>query len=202
MRSDAPALLPIFRSRHQADLLTVLLLHPDRSYSLTDLSRRLGVPLTTLHREAQRLTDAELITVETAGRTRLFRANTRNRAVGPLTQLLLITFGPHAVIADEFADLPDTDRVLVYGSWAARYNGVEGPPPHDVDVLVIGRPDRSDVYDAADRAEQRLGFPVNPTIRAPERWAEATDPLIQQIQDSPTVTAIDHTSNTDHQETQ
>lgn len=201
MRSDAPALLPIFRSRHQADLLTVLLLHPDRSYSLTDLSRRLGVPLTTLHREAQRLADADLITVETAGRTRLFRANSSNRAVAPLTQLLITTFGPHTVIRDEFADLPDTDRVLVYGSWAARYHGEEGPPPHDVDVLVIGRPDRGDVYEAADRAEQRLGFPVNPTIRSPDRWAEAADPLIQQIQASPAVTAIDHSSVTENQET-
>ena len=90
----------------------MLLLHPERSYSLTDLSHRLDVPLTTLHREAQRLADAELITVETAGRTRLFHANSSNRAVGPLTQLLITTFGPHTVIADEFADIPGADRFL------------------------------------------------------------------------------------------
>lgn len=37
-RSDAPPLLPILRSRHQADLLAVLLLHPDRAYTLIDLA--------------------------------------------------------------------------------------------------------------------------------------------------------------------
>jgi DNA-directed RNA polymerase specialized sigma24 family protein len=55
MRSEAPPLMPIFRSRHQADLLAWLLLHPDREYTTTELARRLGVPLTTLHREVQRL---------------------------------------------------------------------------------------------------------------------------------------------------
>lgn len=202
MRSEAPALLPIFRSRHQADLLTVLLLHPEQSYSLTDLSRRLRVPLTTLHREAQRLADADLISMETAGRTRLFRANTSNRAVGPLTELLITTFGPHTVIADEFAGIRDVDRTMVYGSWAARYYGAPGSPPYDVDVLVVGRPARDEVYDAADRAEQRLGFPVNPTVCSPERWAEAADPLIQQIQASHTLRVIDHRGDTDDQEAQ
>ena len=42
-RNDAPPLLPILRSRHQADLLAVLLLHPDRAYTLTDLARLLKV---------------------------------------------------------------------------------------------------------------------------------------------------------------
>lgn len=128
------------------------------------------------------------------GRTRLLHANPDNRAAGPLTQLIIVTFGPQVVIADEFADLPGAECVLVYGSWAARYHGRPGPLPHDVDVLFIGRPHRGDVYDAAVRAEQRLGFPVNPTVCPPDRWTEAPDPLIQQIQASPTVAAVDHTT--------
>ena len=38
MRSDAPALLPILRSRHLAEILTVLLLHPDVEYTLSELA--------------------------------------------------------------------------------------------------------------------------------------------------------------------
>jgi hypothetical protein len=49
---------------------------------------------------------------------------------------------------------------------------------------------RQDVYDAADRAEQRLGMPVNPVIRTAEAWREAADPLIQQIQSSPFVPVL------------
>jgi hypothetical protein len=69
--------------------------------------------------------------------------------------------GPHFVIAEEFGSL-DAIAVAIYGSWAARYEGVEGHPPHDVDVLVIGEVPRRDIYEAAERAEQRAGLPVNP----------------------------------------
>jgi hypothetical protein len=62
MRSIAPALLSIFRSRLQADILAALLLDPGREYSLTDLAARLRAPLSTIHDEAHRLTTAGLLT--------------------------------------------------------------------------------------------------------------------------------------------
>ena len=71
MRSDAPSLMPVFRSRHQADLLTLLFLRPDQDYTVTDLAARLGIPLTTAHREVQRLEDAGLLTGRAVGRSRL-----------------------------------------------------------------------------------------------------------------------------------
>ena len=55
------------------------------------------------------------------------------------------------------AHLPGADQVLIFGSWAARCHQQPGPPPHDLDVLVVGEPARD--------AEQRLGLPVNPVIR-------------------------------------
>ena len=94
MRSQAPALMPIFRSHHQAALLAWLFLHPGREYTLTDLAQRLDVPLTTLQREAQRLVLAGILRDRHLGRARLLQANTGNRAAAPLTQLLEVTFGP------------------------------------------------------------------------------------------------------------
>jgi hypothetical protein len=54
-------------------------------------------------------------------------------------------------------------------------------------VLVVGKPDRADVYDAADRAEARLGMPVNPVIRTADQWHNDADPLVRQIKASPSV---------------
>ena len=187
MRSDAPALLPIFRSRHQADLLTVLLLHPDQDYTVTELAARLQVPLTTLHREAQRLVSADLLVGRSVGRSRLLRANQAHRAFAPLQQLLLVTFGPHVVVAEEFAGLVGAKQMLIFGSWARRYAGEPGPAPHDIAVLVVGSVDRADAYEAAERAEQRLGFTVNPTTRSAQRWADGSDDLARQIKASPTL---------------
>lgn len=186
MRSEAPALLPILRSRHLADILTLVLLHPDTEYSLTELAGTLGLPLTTVQREATRLSSAGLIRERRVGRSRLVSADPASRYTRPLTELLTLAFGPHIVVAEEFRAL-GADAVAIYGSWAARYEGIDGPAPHDVDVLVIGDVPRSDLYEAAERAEQRVRLPVNPTLCSRERWFASADALIQQIRTAPLV---------------
>ena len=190
MRSAAPALLPVFRSKLQADILAALLLNPERECSLTDLARRFDAPLSTVHYEVKRLTEAGLLRRRNVGRSAIVQANSGNRLVEPLAELLFRSWGPMQVVADEFAGLDGAERVLIFGSWAARYDQRPGPPPHDLDVLVVGRPRREYVYDAADRAEQRLAMPVNPVIRTADAWRNATDPLVQQIQSGPFVTVL------------
>jgi len=98
----------------------------------------------------------------------MVQANTSNRLVEPLAELLFFSWGPMQVVADEFSGLYGAERVPMFGSWAARYLQWPSPPPHDLDILVVGHPARGDVCDAADRAQQRLGMPVNPVIRSSE----------------------------------
>jgi predicted nucleotidyltransferase len=190
MRSVAPALLPIFRSRLQADILAALLLHPDREYSLSELARRFRAPLSTVHGETSRLIDADLIVRRQAGRSVMVRVNSRNRLTGPLTELLLRSWGPLQVVAEEFANLAKADQVVIFGSWAARYHEMPGPPPNDVDVLVVGSPTRDAIYEAADRAEQRLVMPINPVIRSAAAWKGQSDPLVGQIRSGPFVVVL------------
>jgi DNA-binding transcriptional ArsR family regulator len=186
MRSEAPALLPILRSRHLAEILTLLLLHPGTEYTLSDVAATLSLPLTTVQREAGRLASAGLIRERRVGRARLVSADPAGRYTRALTELLTLAFGPHLVISEEFGPL-DVIAVAIYGSWAARYEGVPGRPPHDIDVLVIGEIARRDLYEAAERAEQRLGLQVNPVLCSRSRWIAAADPLIQQIRSAPLV---------------
>jgi DNA-binding transcriptional ArsR family regulator len=191
MRSRAPDLLPIFRSRHQAEILAWLYLHPGTEHTISQLAERFGVAQSTLHREVERLVAAGLIHERMAGRTRLLTAATDHRAAAPLAQLLAVTFGPLSVVADEFAEVQRVESAHIYGSWAARYEGVPGPPPSDVDVLVVGQPTRTDVYAASDRAQDRLGIPVNPTIRTHAQWIDPSDALVKEIRNSPLVTVFD-----------
>jgi len=64
-------------------------------------------------------------------------------------------------------------------------------PPNDVDVLVVGAPDRIAMYGAAERAESRLGRPVNPTVCSRDQWAHPTEPFIVELKSRPYVTVID-----------
>jgi DNA-binding transcriptional ArsR family regulator len=190
MRREGPALLPVFRSQPQAELLTWLFLHPDQEYGVSDLAQRLSVPLSTLHREVVRLDEAGVITSRPLGRNRLVRANTAHPAAKALAELLEVTFGPKAVVAEEFA-IPGAEQVVIFGSWAARYEGHAGPPPHDVDVLVVGKVDRADLYEAADRAQARLGIEVNPVVRSVRQWDDPADALVAQIKASAHVVVVD-----------
>lgn len=191
MRSVAPSLLPIFRSRHQVELLTKLLLHPGEEYSLSDLARELEVPLTTIQREAQRLAAAELIRDRKQGRNRLVSANAAHPATGPLTQLVMMSFGPVEVIAEEFGPLAGVEQIIIFGSWAARYCGQPGPPPNDIDVLVIGSANELDMFAAADRAQRRLGIQVNPINCTPAQWESPGDwALLTEIRNRPYTTVF------------
>ena len=68
-----------------------------------------------------------------------------------------------------------------------RSHATAGPPPNDADVLVVGSVGLADVYDAADRAQVRLGMQVDPVIRTPQQWVRDSDSLVLQIKASPTV---------------
>lgn len=181
MRYVAPSLLPIFRSQAQAEILTWLTQHPQREATITDLADIAATPFATAHREIGRLEQAGLVTSRIHGRNRLISVNAANPAVAPLTQLLALTFGPPAVIAEEF-DLAGAQEVVIFGSWAARYAGVPGPQPNDIDVLIVGEVSMRDMFAAARRAEERIGLPVNPQRCDPATWAEpGDDALVNQI---------------------
>jgi AraC-like DNA-binding protein len=189
MRSDAPTLLPILRSQHLAEILTLILLHPDMEYTLSEIAAKLGLPLTTVQREVTRLSSSQLIRDRRVGRSRLVSANPASRYARPLAELVTLAFGPQFVVGEEFRSL-DAVAVAIYGSWAARHAGIAGHAPNDVDVLVIGDAPRRDMYEAAERAEQRLGLPVNPLLCSESRWFATSDPLIQQIRMAPLVWVI------------
>lgn len=185
MRTTAPPLLPIFRSRLQGELLAATLLEPERTGSLTDLARRLGADVATVQREVNRLEQAGILTTHRVGNTRLVSADTTSAVYEPLAALVLHAFGPAQVIAQELAPIEGAHEVYIFGSWAARYHGIKGPPPADVDVLIIGDPDRDDVYEAALRAERRLTRDVNTTIRSKKAWEANREGFVKHVRSSP-----------------
>lgn len=194
MRTVAPALMPAFRSHNQGAILALLLCDPTSEYSLTQIATELSatterpVAKQSVQKEVDRLVEAGILRHRHLGRNRLISANTGHPAYEALTQLALMTFGPHTVIAEEFADLPGTEEVLIFGSWAARYRGQTGNPPNDIDVLIIGTAGRMITTDAARRAEERLHLPVNAQTCTPDQWRDPQNwTLLIEIQQRPYV---------------
>jgi predicted nucleotidyltransferase len=185
-KSGPPPLLPLLRSRLQAEVLTLVLLSPEQEWTLTELASRVGSAVSSVQREVVRAEQAGVMASRRVGKTRLVRA-ARSPLTGPLTELLLRSFGPRQVLAEELSEVPGVESAYLFGSWAARYAGQEGRPPADLDVLVIGSPDRDALDDAAQRAGVRLAREVNVTVRSPGWWRSGDDGFRSDIQRRPLV---------------
>lgn len=183
-------LLPILRSETQARLLAALLLDPKRETSLADLAHETESDPGNLQREAERLVGAGILIDRRVGRTRLLR-DARGDLSRPLADLLLPIYGPKPLLERALTGLTGIDSAWLFGSWAARYRGIAGPPPADIDLLIVGSPDRGEVDDAATALGARLRRDIQTTFRSLASWrADPPDPFVATLRTSPLVRLI------------
>jgi predicted nucleotidyltransferase len=161
-------------------------LTPGREWTLTELADRAGSSLSSAQREMARAEEAGVVSSRRLGSARLVTV-ADSPLTGPLAELLLRSFGPQQVVAEELAGAAGIEAAFLFGSRAARYAGQGGQAPADIDVLVIGDPDRDDLDEAAQRAGARLAREVNVTIRSPVWWREGGDGFHAEVTRRPLV---------------
>lgn len=177
----APSLAPILRSDAQGRILARVLANPEKHYSLSDLVTWSETSMPTVTREVRRAEEAGIVVTEKVGPIRFVRAGVDHPLYNSVRRIILATYGPPIVVAEEFADVEGADAVVLFGSWAARYAGEPGRAPNDVDVLVIGSADRDVVDEAAERVERRIGMPVQATVRTRLQWESGRESFIREM---------------------
>ena len=190
MKVPAPSLAPILRSDAQGRILARVFSDPEVSHSLSDLVAWSKTSMPTVQREVNRAEQAGLVTSAKVGPTRLVHANVTHPLYGAVRQIILATYGPPAVVGEEFQNIAGVDAVVLFGSWAARYLGQPGPAPNGVDVLAIGDANRDVVDDAAEHAERRIGLPVQATVRTPTQWTSGRESFIKEVRSRPLVLVL------------
>lgn len=186
MRESAPPVFPVFRSRLTAAVLARTYIG-DGEHSVTELATMVKTDSGTMGREVRRLEAAGIVRSRMVGRTKLIRANRDAPFYQALRDLVVITLGPADVLGEELAGLEGVSAAAIFGSWAARATGEAGPSPADIDLLVIGRPDRDDLHDALGRARARLGRDINLVLLSPSRWESDSDPFLAELRSRPMV---------------
>lgn len=188
MRTEPPLLAPIFRSEGQARVLALILL-TDEELSLADIASRTGIAYPTVHREVSRLLLAGIIVERQQGRSRLIRANSDSPLVAPLREIAMVAMGPPVLLEEEFSQIGGIDHAFIYGSFAARMDGMNGPTPNDIDVMVIGEPSVECIYEACDRVEQKVHRPVNVTVLS-RAEADRESGFLSQVREGPKVVIV------------
>lgn len=185
MKATVPLLAPLLRSNLQGDVLAALLLNPDDEWSITALAERLNTNLPSVLREINRLLQGGFVRERKLGRNRLISAHKTHPLFHPLVQMLEYSYGPIVVLPEILSGISGIEKAYVYGSWAARHEGIVGTDPADIDVLVVGFPNRLALADAAETASRRLGRDVNIRTISRESWQDDSEYFIRSIKERP-----------------
>jgi predicted nucleotidyltransferase len=146
-------------SAYRRQVLGLLLLRPDDSLHVREISRLTGVPAGSLHRELRILADAGMLLREPAGNQVRYRANRANPLYPELAEIFRKTVGLVDLLRDALSPLSRKIKVaFVFGSVP---QGTQRSSS-DIDIFVIGRVTLADVVLALAHLRERLGREVNP----------------------------------------
>ena len=147
----------LFGSKTRAVLLSKLMMNPDRSFYLRELSKDLKIPYSMLYKEEKNLASLGIVNEEKRGRVTLVTVNRKLPYFAELKNLIIKTVGLSSPIRDALSGLKGIRYALAYGSFASG----EESESSDIDLLVIGKADEEELLKAASRIEDKVGREVN-----------------------------------------
>jgi DNA-binding transcriptional ArsR family regulator len=175
------ALLPKTRQ----GILAATLVHPEKSWYVSELARRMGVPSSSLQRELRDLTEVGILKAHRQGRMVYYQANADSPVFPDLRGLLVKTAGVVDVLAEALHPLSARLRTaFVYGSMAAGQDHSDS----DIDLMIVGKVSPAELALPLRRATELLGRQINPTVYAPaefDRKRGANDHFLKNVLDKP-----------------
>ena len=119
LEQESNVLQEIFSSRLRAAVLSQMLPRPHLRYSLTDLSRRLELPISSLQHECYKLERLGLIESRRAGNTRQYRVVTESAFYSPLARLVAASIGADAALRAGLEQVEGLEAAFLAGDPAA-----------------------------------------------------------------------------------
>lgn len=159
-----PAVAPLLgRSLTRQRILAMLVDDPTRRLHLRAIARSVGTSAGTASRELRRLEEAGLVTRTPEGAQVYFQANEQSPLLEPVREIVRKTVGAPGVLRRALTGLAGVEEALVFGS----YSRGDTRADSDVDLLVIGSPDRDELTDRLEAAGRELDRPVNEVVMTP-----------------------------------
>lgn len=180
-------LAELFSSRVRAAVLTLVLPRPHLRFSLTELSRRLGLPVSSLQHECYKLTRLGLLHDERVGNARFYRPDPGWPLLEPLTALTVRAIPLEDALRGAVEDVPGIE-----GAWIA---GSHESPSVPVYVVIIGTLEVEAIDGVFDRCRVALA-PVMGQSRVelayfrPIEWKArltSSDPFVASLYTEPRI---------------
>lgn len=147
----------LFGSKTRVILLSKLMMNPDRSFHIRELSKQLGIPYSMLYKEEKNLVALGIVNEEKRGKITLLSVNKKLPYLAELKGLMIKTAGIGDLTRSALSKLRGEQYALIYGSFASG----EHAESSDVDVLIVGKVDEESVLKAVSQVEGKIGREIN-----------------------------------------
>ena len=147
----------LFGSKTRVALLSRLMMNPDRSFFIRELSRELKIPYGMLYKEEKNLVSLNILTEEKKGKVTLVSVNKTLPYFAEIRRLITKTTGLADLMKSTLSRLRGIRYALIYGSFASG----EESESSDIDLLVIGDVDEEKVLNAISETEKEVGREIN-----------------------------------------
>ena len=147
----------LFGSKTRVVLLSKLMMNPDKSFYLRELSRDLTIPYSMLYKEEKNLASLGIVNEKKRGRITFVSVNKKLPYFAELKDMIIKTVGLSKPMKDIILKLKGIRYALIFGSFASG----EESESSDIDLLIIGDADDEEVLGAVSKMEDRLDREIN-----------------------------------------
>ncbi len=186
MSENDPASLLLGRSKARQAILALLIDDPERRLHLRAIARGVGTSSGTAARELGRLEEAGLIRRTREGNQVYFQARPEQPLFEAIREIVRQTVGAPSIVRRRLAGLAGVERAVIFGSYARGRVDADS----DVDVLVIGDPDRDELTERLEMAGLEISRPVNEVVMTANELIERRsrgDKFIESIEAGPVI---------------
>jgi predicted nucleotidyltransferase len=174
------------RSRVRERVLLEFFAKPGTSAHVREMARRVKASAPTVGAELAELARLGVLKTETVGRSLVYSIDERSPLPEEIRALVQKTIGIEGLIATAFEGLAGVDAAYIFGSYAAG----TGRAGSDVDLLVVGRPNRVALSEKLAPVERTIGRDVNVVTKTEAQVRERRsggDPFWRQVLGKPMI---------------
>lgn len=148
----------LFSSKTRVKLLSLFLSHPNKSYYVRELTRRLDERINSIRRELANLETVGILQSKTIDRKRYYTVETDFYCFDELQNLFMkVRVGPEDRISQKLQKIDGITYCLLTGFFSNEERS-------STDVLIVGTVNKKKVHDIISQFEQEFDREINYTI--------------------------------------
>jgi len=147
----------LFSSKIRIKLLDIFLSLPNARFYIRELERKIDEEAKNISRELQNLETLGLLISEKQGHQKYYSVKENFFLYPELKRIIFKTTGVLGLLKEALAKLKGIEASFIYGSYAT---GKE-TESSDIDLIIIGKPDLTELNEMICRLENKLNREIN-----------------------------------------